>query len=434
MDLELCHYSLTKVDDASSSLEDTSPTTEASANAEDGNNNNEHYKKSLASQLLGTEETTSSKVLAFRTKAPVPADTHLNTMRVMYTQNKTKRSTATSKPSRHIPSAPTRILDAPELMDDYYLNLMTWSCNNVLAVALGPSVYLWDAASGQIEELMTCADENDYICSVRWMEQGGGHLGVGTSDGVVSLWDASAKSEVRRMVGHDARVGALAWNKHILSSGSRDSTIVHHDVRIRDHAVTTLRGHEQEICGLEWSPEGHVLASGGNDNMLCLWDASSSGESKFTCTEHQAAVKALAWCPWERNLLASGGGTADRCIKFWNASNGQMLSSRDTGSQVCSLLWSHTEKEILSSHGYSQNELCLWKYPTMTKVKELHGHSARVLHLAASPDGQTVVSAAADETLRFWNIFSPENNTSKKLQQNSVGYSRSSLSTMRGIR
>jgi hypothetical protein len=26
----------------------------------------------------------------------------------------------------------------------------------------------------------------------------------------------------------------------------------------------------------------------------------------------QAAVKAIAWCPWQRNLLASGGGTADR--------------------------------------------------------------------------------------------------------------------------
>ena len=40
----------------------------------------------------------------------------------------------------------------------------------------------------------------------------------------------------------------------------------------------------------------------------------------------------------------------------------------------------------------------------MTKVKELEGHTARVLHMAAGADG-TVVSAGADETLRFWNIF-----------------------------
>lgn len=38
-------------------------------------------------------------------------------------------------------------------------------------------------------------------------------------------------------------------------------------------------------------------------------------------------------------------------------------------------------------------------------MAELKGHTARVLHLAQSPDGATVVSAAADETLRFWKVF-----------------------------
>ena len=41
----------------------------------------------------------------------------------------------------------------------------------------------------------------------------------------------------------------------------------------------------------------------------------------------------------------------------------------------------------------------------MTKVKELRGHTSRVLHLAKSPDGDVILSASADETLRFWNIF-----------------------------
>lgn len=41
----------------------------------------------------------------------------------------------------------------------------------------------------------------------------------------------------------------------------------------------------------------------------------------------------------------------------------------------------------------------------MTKLAELTGHSSRVLHMATSPDGSTVVSAAGDETLRFWRIF-----------------------------
>lgn len=41
----------------------------------------------------------------------------------------------------------------------------------------------------------------------------------------------------------------------------------------------------------------------------------------------------------------------------------------------------------------------------MAKVAEFTGHTSRVLHLAQSPDGTTVCSAAADETLRFWRCF-----------------------------
>ena len=51
-------------------------------------------------------------------------------------------------------------------------------------------------------------------------------------------------------------------------------------------------------------------------------------------SEHQAAVKAIAWSPHQHGLLVSGGGTADRCIRFWNTTTGQSLQCIDTGSQV----------------------------------------------------------------------------------------------------
>lgn len=50
-----------------------------------------------------------------------------------------------------------------------------------------------------------------------------------------------------------------------------------------------------------------------------------------------AAVKAIAWSPHHHGLLVSGGGTADRCIRFWNTLTGQPMQCVDTGSQVCKL-------------------------------------------------------------------------------------------------
>lgn len=99
-----------------------------------------------------------------------------------------------------------------------------------------------------------------------------------------------------------------------------------------------------------------------------------------------------------------------RSIRFWNTLTGQPMQCVDTGSQVCNLAWSKHSSELVSTHGYSQNQILVWKYPTLSQVAKLTGHSYRVLYLAMSPDGEAIVTGAGDETLRFWNIFSKVRN------------------------
>lgn len=382
-----------------------------SVNASSQQAHTQEFNSKLAESLF-QGDSLDSKILAFKKKAPKPTEGYQSNLRVLYTQNKQTSQVQKKKNTRHIASAPERILDAPDMLNDFYLNLLDWSSTNQLAVALGPCLYVWDAVSGNIELMCELPDEDNNITSVKWM-QDGSHIALGTAFNDVQMWNVERKKQVRSMKGHSARVGSLAWNNCILSSGSRDSTIFHHDVRIAQHHIATLRGHEQEICGLSWSPDGTQLASGGNDNMACIWDVNGT-EPLHVLRESQAAVKALAWCPFERNLLATGGGTADRHIRFYNSQTGSVLNSIDTKSQVCSLQWSAREKEIVSSHGFSQNQLCVWKYPTMALVGELTGHTSRILHTAVSPDGTTVCSAAADETLRFWKVWEPQ--AEKKLK------------------
>ena len=148
-----------------------------------------------------------------------------------------------------------------------------------------------------------------------------------------------------------------------------------------------------------------MLASGGNDNKVCLWDLSSS-QPLFQLKEHKAAVKAIAWCPWQANLLATGGGSSDRSLKLWDSQVGSMLLSKDTGSQVSALEWNSFDQDLISAHGYSQNQLSLWKASDLSPITEFLGHSGRILNMCLSPDRTTVVTAGADETLRFWQLFS----------------------------
>lgn len=239
----------------------------------------------------------------------------------------------------------------------------------------------------------------------------------------MQIWDAQACRRLRTMTGHTLRTGALAWNDHILSSGSRDRSILHRDVRSPDQYVRRLTGHKQEVCGLKWNSDDGQLASGGNDNNLIVWDKLSE-TPLFKLSEHKAAVKAIAWSPHQHHLLASGGGTADRRIKFWNTTTGTSIKEIDTGNQVCNLAWSLNSDEIVSTHGYSQNQVVLWKYPRMEQVVSLTGHTFRVQYLAMSPDGVSIVTGAGDETLRFWKIFnrkeSREDVGSKKLMRSAI--------------
>lgn len=309
------------------------------------------------------------------------------------------------KAARKISRIPFKVLDAPELQDDFYLNLVDWSSTNVLSVGLGTCVYLWSACTSQVTRLCDLSADGDTVTSVSWAERG--HLvAVGTHKGYVQVWDVTGNKCVSILEGHSARVGALAWNGDILSSGSRDRLILQRDVRTPSLTPERrLGGHRQEVCGLKWSPDNQHLASGGNDNKLFVWNMSSLQPIQ-TYTEHLAAVKAIAWSPHHHGLLASGGGTADRCIRFWNTLTSQPMQYIDTGSQVCNLAWSKHASELVSTHGYSQNQILVWKYPSLTQVAKLTGHSYRVLYLAMSPDGESIVTGAGDETLRFWNVFS----------------------------
>lgn len=204
--------------------------------------------------------------------------------------------------------------------------------------------------------------------------------------------------------------GSLAWNNQVLTSGGRDHAIFHRDVRVPAQYFRKLDAHTQEVCGLKWNPDENMLASGGNDNKLMVWDHYDN-RTLHKFTEHTAAVKAIAWNPSARGILVSGGGTADKTIKFWNTMTGGLLNSYDTGSQVCNILWSKTSNELVSTHGYApnggtgSNQVIVWKYDNMQRIATLTGHSFRVLYLSMSPDGKTIVTGAGDETLRFWDVF-----------------------------
>ncbi|KAI8371283.1 WD40-repeat-containing domain protein [Choanephora cucurbitarum] len=338
---------------------------------------------------------TSKRILSYTPPPPISKNI---TKHVPKDILKTHTST---KSKRHILSTPEKILDAPYIADDYYLNVLDWSKHNVVAVALDKAIYLWNANNGTIRALNY--EDDDPVASVSWSGDGA-YLCVGTTTGDTQIWDVESNTRLRSMRGQKGRIGVAAWDKHMVSTGSGDGSIFNHDVRIKNHLVRELYNHEEEVCGLKWRWDGQLLASGGNDNIVNIWDARTT-TPKHTRRKHMGAVKALAWCPWTHNMLATGGGRDDKKIHFWDSTSGSCLKTLSPGSQVTSLHWSQHYKEIVSTHGLPHNQITVWDYTSLKKIIDIPAHDTRILHSALSPDGQVLATAAADENLKFWRIF-----------------------------
>ncbi|CAI4458630.1 anaphase promoting complex (APC) subunit [Saccharomyces cerevisiae YJM789] len=315
---------------------------------------------------------------------------------------------------RKINTNPERILDAPGFQDDFYLNLLSWSKKNVLAIALDTALYLWNATTGDVSLLTDF--ENTTICSVTWSDDDC-HISIGKEDGNTEIWDVETMSLIRTMrSGLGVRIGSLSWLDTLIATGSRSGEIQINDVRIKQHIVSTWAEHTGEVCGLSYKSDGLQLASGGNDNTVMIWDTRTS-LPQFSKKTHSAAVKALSWCPYSPNILASGGGQTDKHIHFWNSITGARVGSINTGSQVSSLHWgqSHTStnggmmnKEIVATGGNPENAISVYNYETKFKVAEVvHAHEARICCSQLSPDGTTLATVGGDENLKFYKIFDP---------------------------
>lgn len=242
------------------------------------------------------------------------------------------------------------------------------------------------------------------------------------------------------------------------------------------HGALTLLArmtmHTQQICGLSWSADGELFASGGNDNVCFLYETKkilqqhnasndytaaldvrqeANGERVWTVTpgrnnvlaiepgrekhkwELNAAVKAIAFCPWQRGLLAIGGGSNDRCIHFYHTVSGACLATIDCAAQITSLIWSTTRREIAATFGFAQPDhpfrVAVFAWPSCEQIVAIPWYDEnRALYAIPYPGGPNtgrergedgvwssraaeegcIVVAASDAAIRFHEIWTDD--------------------------
>jgi WD40 repeat protein len=164
--------------------------------------------------------------------------------------------------------------------------------------------------------------------------------------------------------------------------------------------LKTFEGHEGIVACCCMS--GQQIVSGGQDGTLKLWDA-KTGENR--CTIQAASVGEdyihdITVLPDTRQVVsASFRGT----INVWNVADLQLYSTIDGfGSPTFGAPIACHGDSVLGCCRDSNGTMKIRNARTGRTMLSLEGHSQPVTRCCFAPNGQTILSCSADNTLMLW--------------------------------
>ncbi|CAP69246.1 uncharacterized protein PODANS_1_9120 [Podospora anserina S mat+] len=225
----------------------------------------------------------------------------------------------------------------------------------------------------QTFELQASQTAGDRHVSMTRFSPDGQMIATGNWGGQVKLIDIPTLEHRKTLRGHTNKISGLAWRPGAtlpeanisedtvnLASGGAEGQ-VHLWSLNQDTPLSTLSGHSQRVCRVEFHPSGKYLASASEDTSWRLWDVETTTELLLQ-EGHSRGVYAVSFNT-DGSLLASAG--LDSIGRIWDLRSGRTVM-------------------ILDGH--------------------LDGHIKPIYGLDWSPDGHRVLTASADGWIKCWDV------------------------------
>lgn len=212
---------------------------------------------------------------------------------------------------------------------------------------------------------------------------------------VVTVYAGPDLGLARTLRGHDDLVAALAFSPDgtHLATGSRDRTVRIWDLR-RGKVERTLATHAGPMSSLAWSVDG-MIATASYDKSARVFRASDGSE--VLRVDGALAMTAVSFAP-DGGTVAIGG--LDRVVRIVDVKTGSVVRSLAVLAGITAL--AHAPSGAHLAVGTTDARVFVFDLKTGWQIGTLLGHSEHITDVAYSSDGTALASASADATARVW--------------------------------